>query len=126
LDFWKPFYDPACLGEILEIGFEDPGIHAIIVDRLIHRIAYHAPDVPDRTEETIDMVSSYRHRKPIIFVVDSEGGDTDLALKGTALRARCCKAGIPAYPSMERASRALARLWHYYARFGMGDLRGTP
>jgi acyl-CoA synthetase (NDP forming) len=49
-------------------------------------------------------------------VVDSEGGDPELAAQGATLRAEFGKAGIPAYPSMKRAAQALSHLYHYYSR----------
>ena len=110
--------DPDCLAEVLEIGYQDPGIHAIIVDRLITRNAYHMPIMPDRTEEAVEFARANRHRKPTVFMVDSAGGDLDLATKGTTLLSQFCEAGLPAYPSLERAARALFHLQRYYARFG--------
>jgi len=118
LDLWSTFQDKACLAEILEMGYSDPHIHMIVVDRLIPRKVYHMPDMPDSTAEVIDFIKENRHKKPTIFTVESEGGDPDLASKGSALRAQFCEAGIPAYPSLERAARALRHLQCYHARFG--------
>ena len=119
LDLWATFQDKACLTEILEMGYGDPHIDMIIVDRLIPRKVYHMPDMPDSTAAVIDFIKENRHRKPTIFTVDSEGGDPDLAGKGSVFRAQFCAAGIPAYPSLERAVRALRHLQRYHARFGM-------
>jgi len=118
LDLWATFQDKACLAEILEMGYGDPHIHMTIVDRLIPRKVYHMPDMPDSTTEVIDFIKENRHRKPTIFTVESEGGDPDLASKGAVLRAQFCEAGIPAYPTVERAARALRHLQGYHARFG--------
>jgi len=41
----------------------------------------------------------------------------DLASKGTGLRAEFCRAKIPAYPSLQRAARALIHLHRYYSHF---------
>jgi acyl-CoA synthetase (NDP forming) len=114
LDMWRTFHDPEYLSEVLEIGYSDPNISMIIIDRLIPRKAFHLPDLPDRTEETIDLLRSNIHRKPTVFTVDSEGGDPDLARNGAILRARFCRAGIPAYPSLKRAVRALSHLYRYH------------
>jgi acyl-CoA synthetase (NDP forming) len=118
LDLWATFQDKACLAEILEMGYADPQIHMIIVDRLIPRKVYHMPDIPDSTPDVIDFIKENRHRKPTIFTVESEGADPALATKGAELRAQFCEAGIPAYPSVERAVRALKHLQGYHARFG--------
>ena len=71
--------------------------------------------MPDSTPETIEIVKRKRHQKPTVFTVDSGGGDTDLAEKGTTLRGKFCKAGIPAYPTLKRAARALVHLHRYYS-----------
>jgi acyl-CoA synthetase (NDP forming) len=38
------------------------------------------------------------------------------------LRAQLCEAGIPAYPSVERAARALVHLHRYHTWFATEDL----
>ena len=118
LDMWATFQDKACLAEILEMAYSDPHIHMIVVDRLIPRKVYHMPDMPDSTPAVIGFIEGNRHKKPTIVTVESEGGDPDLASKGSVLRAQFCEAGIPAYPSLERAARALRHLQCYHARFG--------
>jgi acyl-CoA synthetase (NDP forming) len=47
-------------------------------------------------------------------MVDSEGGDPELGAQGASLRAEFGKGGIPAYPSVKRAARALIHLYRYY------------
>jgi len=121
LDLWETFQNPARLSEILEMGYEDPQIHMIIVDRLIPRKAYHMPIMPDSTPQVVEYLKSHGHRKPTVFNVDSEGGDQDLALKGTALRTFFCQSGIPAFPSLERAARALFHLYRYHSRFSLPE-----
>ena len=114
LDMWRTYFDSAYLDEVLDLAYKDPYISMIIVDRMINRKAYHMPDLPDPTHETINYVKKRQNQKPIVFTVDSDGGDPDLAAKGAALRARFCKAGIPSYPSLRRAARALVHLHRYY------------
>jgi hypothetical protein len=87
----------------------------VIVDRIIPRKAFHLPDLTDSTPAVIEFLKSLRNRKPTVFTVDSEGGDPDLVLAGTAMRSRFCKAGIPAYPSLQRAAQALRHLNRYHA-----------
>ena len=118
LDMWRTFIDAAYLSEVLELGCEDPAISIIVVDRLIPRMAYHFPDlaVADPMPEIITFVKNRRHAKPTVFTIDSDGGDPDLAVTGTRLRAQFCKNGIPAYPSARRAARALLHLCQYHAR----------
>jgi acyl-CoA synthetase (NDP forming) len=127
LDMFRVFVDPAYLGEILDLADRDPRIDMIVVNQLIPRIIFHLPDVPDPTPETIRLVKSRASSKPVVFVVDSEGGDPELALRGADLRGRFCAAGIPAYPSTERAARALAHLHRYHGfRLRAAARRGGP
>lgn len=116
LDMPRIFQDAAYLAEVLELGYEDPSIDIIVVDRLIPRIAFHFSDMSDSTAETAQFVKSKKHQKPTVFTVDSDGGDPDLAATGATLRAMLGKAGIPVYPSLNRAARALAHFHNYYAR----------
>jgi acyl-CoA synthetase (NDP forming) len=113
LDQFRTFQDTAHLTEILELGFRDPACSMIVVDRLIPRIAYHLPDLPDSTPELIAYLTRKQQEKPVIMAVESEGGDEDLAAEGAAIRGRFCKAGIPAFPSINRAVRALRHLSRY-------------
>jgi len=116
LDMWQTFIDAAYLSEVLKLGYEDPAISIIVVDRLIPRMAYHFPDLADPTPEIITFIKNRRRAKPTVFTIDSDGGDPDLAETGTRLRAQFCKNGIPAYPSARRAARALFHLCQYYDR----------
>ncbi len=116
LDMWQTFIDAAYLSEVVELGYKDPAISIIVVDRLIPRMAYHFPDLADPTPEIISFIKNRRPAKPTVFTIDSDGGDPDLAVTGTRLRAQFCKIGIPAYPSANRAARALFNLCQYHAR----------
>ncbi len=115
LDMFRVFQDTGYLGEVLELADNDPSISMIIVDRLIHRKAYHLPPMPDSTVETIELIKKMKLHKPVVFTIDTDGGDPWLAEKGAAMRAEFCKAGIPAYPSLKRAARALAHLYCYHS-----------
>lgn len=118
LDVWRSFFDAPFLDELLDLAYDDPAVAMIIVDRMISRKAFHVPDMPDPNPETIEFIKDRGHPKPTVFTVESEGGDPDLSAKGVELRARFCRAGIPAYPSLQRAARALVHLHRYHARFG--------
>jgi acyl-CoA synthetase (NDP forming) len=115
LDMFRVFVDSAYLGEILDLAHRDPCIGMIVVNRVIPRIIFHLPDLPDPTPETIQLLKGRKEPKPTVFVVDSEGGDPELAERGADVRGRFCAAGIPAYPSTQRAARALAHLQRYHA-----------
>ena len=116
LDQFRIFQDSGHLSEILELGYRDPEISLMVIDRLIPRSAYHLPDLPDSTPEVIDFLNKNRRRKPTVFTVETDGGDDALAAKGTAMRAQLCAAGIPAFPSTVRAARALSHLCYHHAK----------
>jgi len=116
LDDWQTFVSPAYLGAILDLVCAEPAVGMVIVSRLIPRMAFHTSSRPDSISETIEQVKQRNKRKPVVFVVDSEGGDPELAAQGASLRAELGKGGIPAYPSVKRAARALMHLYRYYKR----------
>jgi len=117
LDMWRTFSDPVYLSELLNLAYKDPCVGMIVVDRLIHRKAFHIPEALDPNPQLIDFLKKKENRKPTVVTVDSGGGDLDLASKGTALRAEFCKAKIPAYPSLQRAAKAFFHLHHYHSHF---------
>jgi len=47
--------------------------------------------------------------------VEAGGGDAELASQGAALQAGLSKEKLPAYPSVQRAARALMHLYRYHA-----------
>jgi len=116
LDDWQTFVNPAYLGAILDLVCCEPAIGMVIVSRLIPRKAFHTSSLPDSIPATIEQVKQRDNQKPVVFVVDSEGGDPELAAQGASLRSEFGKGGIPAYPSVERAARALIHLYRYYNR----------
>jgi len=118
LDMWRTFEDPRYLAEIMELGYQDRQVDMIAVDQLIPRLAFHMNETSDSALEAIELLGEKYRQKPTVFTVDSDGGDPNLAIKGVTMRAQICKAGIPAYPSLARAARALAHLHSYYAYKG--------
>ena len=114
LDMFSVYQDTAFLNEILKLVYADPLIDMVIVDRLIPRIIYHLPDLPDSTPEAIRSIAGAENHKPTVITLDSDGGDKELAGEGARLRQQFCLGGIPAYPSIGRAARALIHLYRYY------------
>lgn len=117
LDYWAAFLDVQCLFEVLDIAYEDANIDMVIVDRLIPRIAFHSPDISDSVAEIAAFIKTHRHAKPTVFTVDYDGGDSRLIRRGSGLRSSFCEAGVPAFPSFERAIGALVRFQKYCSRF---------
>ncbi len=134
LDDFQTSVNPAYLGAILDLVCQDPAMGMVIADRLIPRKAFHTFHRLDSVSATIEQVKQKGNRKPVVFVLDSEGGDPELAAQGASLRAEFGRGGIPAYPSVKRAVRALGHLYRYYHRlnrinaqgsFGIGQRRMT-
>ncbi len=117
LDMWRVFSDPVYLTELLDLAYKDPCVGMIVVDRLIKRKAYHMPESLDPNPQLIAFLKKEGYQKPTVITVDFDGGDLDLAAKGAALRAEFCRAKIPAYPSLQRAARALIHLHRYHSHF---------
>ncbi len=115
LDMFRAFQDAVYLAEILDLAYKDPAVSMVTIDRIIPRKAFHLPDLPDSTPAIIEFLKARPDRKPTVFIVDSEGGDPELALAGLDMRSRFCRAGIPAYPSLPRAAQALHHLSRYHA-----------
>ncbi|MEW6442238.1 MAG: CoA-binding protein [bacterium] len=113
LDHWRIYEDADQFARIVELGCQDPAIDMIVADRIIPRSSFHMSDEQDSTSAVIELMERNRNRKPTVFVVDSAGADPDLALRGCSVRARLCKAGLPAFPNLRRALRALAHLHRY-------------
>jgi acyl-CoA synthetase (NDP forming) len=116
LDTWRTFLDPEYLKGILELAYADPHISMVLIDRLIQRAAFHGIVTEHPTQEIVDFVKKKQAGKPTVFTVDYDGGDPDLVSRGMTLRADLCKAGLPAYPSLGRAARALAHHYRYHSR----------
>jgi len=114
LDMWLTFTDAGYLADVLDLAYKDPSVSMVIVDRLIPRKAFHMPDMIDPTPEIIEFLQSRHNKKPTVFAIDSEGGDPDLVRKGSNLKTQFCNSGIPAYPSVRRAARALFHLYSYH------------
>jgi acyl-CoA synthetase (NDP forming) len=114
LDDWRAYDDTDHFAEVMKMGYEDPGVSMIIVDRIVPRASFHMDDQSDPTPSVIEFMRKNGLEKPTVFTVDFSGGDPDLAVKGSSLMARLCKAGVPTFPSNERAVRALAHLYRYH------------
>ncbi|MFH2133189.1 MAG: CoA-binding protein [bacterium] len=115
LDSFEIFFNPRHMADITQIVASDPAIAMLVIDRLIQRKAFHIMDTTDLTEKTIEILQPVSRLKPTVVTVESDGGDLELGQKGITMRRRFCESGIPAYPTTERAARALAHLTAYHA-----------
>ena len=114
LDDWRAYSDADHLAEVMKMGYEDPVVSMIVVDRIVPRASFHMGDEPDPTPSIIEFMRKKGREKPTVFTVDFAGGETDLVVRGSSLMARLCTSGFPTFPSTERAVRALAHLYRYH------------
>ena len=116
LDHWQVFSDAPYLARLIDLAEQDPGIGLILVDRLIARTAFHMDVTFDPTPDTLALLQQRSGTKPLVFVVDSEGGDPDLAARGAAVRALFGTAGYAVFPGIVRAARAIRRHTRYHEK----------
>jgi len=114
LDSFEIFSNPQHVSEIVDMVSKDPAISMIVIDRLIQRKAFHIMDMTDMTEKTVEILKPVSRLKPTVVTVESDGGDLELGQKGTTMRRIFCENGIPAFPSTERAARALVNFHAYH------------
>jgi acyl-CoA synthetase (NDP forming) len=126
LDLWETFTNTAALIEIIDLAEADPAVSVVLVDRLISRKAYHMPDGADPTPEIISELKGRNGQKPVVFVVDGEGGDPELAAKAASVRSALGAGGHAAFPTMARAARALARVCRYHERLSSRNHAAGP
>jgi acyl-CoA synthetase (NDP forming) len=126
LDLWETFTNTGSLIQILDLAEEDPAVSMSVVDRLIGRKAYHMPEGADPTPEIVRHLKERNRKKPVVFVVDCEGGDPELAARGAAVRSAFGEAGHAAFPTMARAARALARVCRYHERLSPANPSPHP
>jgi acyl-CoA synthetase (NDP forming) len=105
------------LSATLDLIDRDPSCAMVLVEHMIMRAIYHVKEeaLPDPIPAIVDHLTAALPRKPTVFSIDSDGGTPELAQKGFEIRRRFCDAGIPAYPSVRRAVRALRHLSRYHA-----------
>ena len=101
----------------LDLIGSEPGCAMVLVEHLIPRAIYHVKEdlLPDSIPPIIDYLSATPPSKPTVICIDYDGGNEDLARKGFDVRRKFCDIGIPAYPSVRRAVRALRHLSRYHA-----------
>jgi hypothetical protein len=122
LDLWETFTNTASLIQVMDLAEADPAVSMSVVDRLIGRKAYHMPEGADATPEIVRHMKERNRKKPVVFVVDGEGGDPALAAQAASVRRALGLSGHAAFPTMTRAARALARVCRYYERLSQGKL----
>ncbi len=108
-------WDAEHLAEVLELIDEEQAISMVILEHLIPRLIYHIQeDQISSISAVIETLRMKKNQKPTVVSFDYNGGDLDLAAKGVETMRQFCKAGIPAFPSIKRAIKALKYLYKYH------------
>ena len=126
VDVGGPFPSAASLRTVLETLFNDGNADAVIIDEIEMAIANPSMKNPKSQisvnhQELVQVPVDVKKRlgKPIVMVLPVEATGADLLeLEGD--RREVCnyylKEGIPVYPTLDRAVRALANVVSYYER----------
>ena len=99
----------------LPIVDADPNTDVILVQTAVDVYGGHREDMPrkvtDTTDALLDVIDSLK--KPVAVAFFS-GGHPDTVIAVTAARDRLTKRGVPVYPGVESASRAISKLIAYH------------
>jgi acyl-CoA synthetase (NDP forming) len=124
LDLWMVQRDVKLYRQVMEIALADPAIDLAIVDRVVGGLDLFDDDErPEGDQEKglrevneflIEFSRNNPFGKPLVVSMDLYGSDLYCADKAAQLRRKFVTSGVPAYPSLEFAARALARFIGYY------------
>ncbi|MBW2369289.1 MAG: CoA-binding protein [Deltaproteobacteria bacterium] len=111
-------WDAAHLVEVLELIDKEPACAMVVLEHFVPRTIYHIQEgqILDTIPAIINYLKTKINQKPTVISIDYDTGDTDLAVKGVETRRQFSNAGIPAYPSIRRAVRALRHLYRYHSQ----------
>ena len=108
----------------MEIALADPAIDLAIVDRVVGGLDLFDDDErPEGGQEKglgevndflIDFAGNNPFGKPLVVSMDLYGNDLYCADKAAQLRRKFVTSGVPAYPSLEMAARAMSRYINYH------------
>lgn len=101
VDMGPAWYSPEAISEVAGSALADENVDAIVLC-----IAYASANI-GAVEGLSDVLKSWGKKKPILCCLSSPGKIWAEELRFLE------EAGVPNYPSPERAARALANLWRY-------------
>jgi acyl-CoA synthetase (NDP forming) len=124
LDVWMVQRDVQLYRRVMEIAMADPAIDLAIVDRVVGGLDdFDDDEHPEEDREKgllevndflIDFAKSNPYNKPLAISLDLYGNDFHCADQAAQLRWKFVTSGVPAYPSLESAARAMARFIKYH------------
>jgi hypothetical protein len=109
---------------VMEIAMADPAIDLAIVDRIVGGLEAFDDDEHLHRDQNIglqevnnfliDFAKNNPYNKPLAIALDMYGNDLNSADTAAQLRLNFITSGLPAYPSLECAARAMARFTQYH------------
>jgi acyl-CoA synthetase (NDP forming) len=124
LDVWMVQREARLYRRVMELAMADPAIHLAIVDRVAGGLDLFDDDEPLHGDQTkgllevndflIDFARNNPYEKPLVVAMDLYGNDLNCAQTGAQLRKNFITSGVPAYPSLESAAKAMIRFIKYH------------
>lgn len=102
VDMGPAWYDPGAIREVVGSVLGDENVHGMVL-----LIAYASAN-SGAAESLADLLKSWGRKKPIVCCLSSPRGIWDEGIRSLE------EAGVPNYPTPERAARALGNLWRYH------------
>jgi acyl-CoA synthetase (NDP forming) len=131
LDLWMVQRDAKLYGRVMELAMADPAIDLAILDRVVGGLDLFDDDDHSQEERQngLDEVNKYLIEfaennpfgKPFIVALDMYGNDLYYADEAAKLRRQFVTSGIPAYPSLNSAARAMDRYIKYHEFQAKGE-----
>lgn len=114
-DVYDPLIRPQILEKMLNIMFEDPAIDFVILNYPSDMLVDN--DSNNRIVSNIcDIIRNNKCSKPVVFAINIFiPTEVELTPLSSPIAEKLVQNGIPVYPSLERACRAVVRLLKYKA-----------
>ncbi len=124
LDVWMVQREVQLYRQVMEIALADPAIDLAIVDRVVGGLdVFDDDERPEGGQEKglnevndflIDFAKNNPFNKPLVVSMDMYGNDLLVADAAAQTRLKFVTAGVPAYPNLESAARAMTRFINYH------------
>lgn len=124
LDVWMVQREAQLYRRVMEIALADPAVDLAIVDRVVGGLdVFDDDERPEGGQEKglrevndflIDFSKNNPYDKPLAVSMDLYGNDLYCADRAAQLRLNFVTSGVPAYPNLESAARAMARFINYH------------
>jgi acyl-CoA synthetase (NDP forming) len=127
LDVWMVQRDAPLYRRVMETVMADPAIDLVIVDRVVGGLGDFDDDDQIKGDQEkrdqelrevndflIEFAANNPYGKPLVVSTSMYGNDLTLANIAAQTRLKFIKSGVPAYPSLESAARAMTRFIEYH------------